>query len=69
MKIASDEEAGTLVAKLERPARDLVLRCWPAVEAVAALLLEKGESDWIEVRDVLSTFVPPTNSELERNEG
>jgi hypothetical protein len=65
MKVVSDEEAGALVAKLERPARDLILQLWPAVEAVASLLLEKGEVEWIEVRDVLSAFVPPTDCELD----
>jgi hypothetical protein len=54
-----------LVSELERPARNLILRCWPAVESVASLLLDEWEVDWIDVHDVLLTFVPPTDIELE----
>jgi Peptidase family M41 len=65
LKVTSGEdEAAALIAESEGVSRDLVLRSWPAVQAVAALLLERGEVEWAEVRDVLSTFVPPIGIEL-----
>lgn len=45
------------LASLTREAEELLLICWPAIESLAALLLERFRLSGVEVESALSTFL------------
>jgi hypothetical protein len=54
----SDEEAVVRLKRLSEEARALVERAWPAIEAVAALLLERDDVSGAEPARVIQAALP-----------